>query len=136
MKLIKLLIVALFFAFCCSAHKAKVPNANGKSFAQQLEAISGYLQKFNSKVVGLYESAKNFVYNFPMEAVSRLDDLASTLSEQLGSLNKAHFDAMKLVEKFFQSLVKFVAATVEQAFNFVEKVKHFFLQRIKKCFQV
>ena len=84
MKLIKLVIVALFFASCCSA-QSEVPNVNGYSFAQQLEAISGYLQKFNSKVVGLYESAKNFVYSFPEEAVSRFDELAATRREQLGS---------------------------------------------------
>ena len=55
MKLIKLLLVALFIAYCCSAQK-EVQNVNENTFAQQFVATPGYLQKPNSKLVDFYAS--------------------------------------------------------------------------------
>ena len=55
MKLIKLLLVALFIAYCCSAQK-EVQNVNENTFAQQFVATPGYLQKLNSRLVDFYVS--------------------------------------------------------------------------------
>ena len=55
MKLIKLLLVALFIAYCCSAQK-EVQNVNENTFAQQFVATPGCLQKLNSKLADFYAS--------------------------------------------------------------------------------